>query len=256
MSGDREKIVKAALVIIGDEILSGRTRDANLSYLATWLNERGIRLDEVRVVPDDTDRIVEAVNICRKRFDYVFTTGGIGPTHDDITADAIARAFDVPLLYHPEAMTLLERHYATGDFTAARKRMARIPKGGELIDNPVSIAPGFQIENVFVLAGVPLIMRAMLRITWLISLWAAQPVVSQSLTVPMPESALADDLDRIAKANPHVQIGSYPYYREGRVGLNVVVRATDPDRVTSTIKAVIDAAKSHGVTPSRDSVAD
>lgn len=255
MSDDQEKIVKAALVIIGDEILSGRTQDANLGYLATWLNDRGIRLDEARVVPDDTDRIIEAVNACRKRFDYVFTTGGIGPTHDDITADAIARAFAVPLLYHPEAMKLLEGHYATGDFTAARKRMARIPKGGELIDNPVSIAPGFQIENVFVLAGVPLIMRAMLE-SLAHKLVGGAPVMSQSLTVPMPESALADDLDRIARACPKVQIGSYPYYREGRVGLNVVIRSTDPGLVKNAIDAVIEAAKNHGVTPRHDSLED
>ncbi len=250
MSDTKEKIVKAALVIIGDEILSGRTQDANLSYLATWLNERGVRLDEARVVPDVTERIIAAVNACRAQFDYVFTTGGIGPTHDDITADAIARAFDVPLEYHPEAMALMARQYATGDFTDARKRMARIPKGGDLIENPVSIAPGFQIENVFVLAGVPLIMRTMLDSLGH-KLVGGAPVVSQSISVPMPESALADDLARIAKARPSVQIGSYPYYREGRVGLNVVVRSTDEAEVKATIEDVESTVRSHGVTPNR-----
>ncbi len=248
MSDTQEKIVKAALVIIGDEILSGRTQDANLSYLAKWLNKRGIRLDEVRVIPDITERIVEAVNACRTRFDYVFTTGGIGPTHDDITADAIARAFDVPLEYNRDAMAMLQRHYATGDFTAARKRMARIPEGGELIDNPISIAPGFQIENVFVLAGVPLIMRTMLDSLGH-KLVGGDPVLSQSIAVPMPESALADDLARIAETYPSVQIGSYPYYRDGHVGLHVVVRSTSKTDIKTTIDAIETVVLKHGVTP-------
>ncbi|WP_281301713.1 MULTISPECIES: molybdopterin-binding protein [unclassified Iodidimonas] len=244
-------VVKAALIIIGDEILSGRTKDANLAYLAKWLNGEGIRLDEVRVIPDDTSRIVDHVNSCRRQFDYVFTTGGIGPTHDDITAESIAQAFAVPLHFHPEAMALLEAHYPPGEFTEARQRMARVPKGGSLIDNPVSVAPGFQIENVFVLAGVPLIMQSMLE-SIRHKLVGGLPMLSASLSVPVPESALAGDLGLIAKAHPDVQIGSYPYYREGRAGLHVVVRALDQALIDRALHEIEAAVRRFGAEPVRD----
>ncbi len=238
----------AALLIIGDEILSGRTRDANLPQLAEWLNARGVRLREVRVVPDLTETIVDAVNALRRAHDYLFTTGGIGPTHDDITADAIARAFDVPLTLHPEAFDLLAAHYPDGEFTPARQRMARVPEGGALIENPVSVAPGFRIGNVFVLAGVPQIMRAMLDSLAHEDAGGA-PMLSRSLGIPMPESAFAEDLAQLQAAHPDVQIGSYPYYREGRAGLHVVMRSTDLERLERLTGRVADAARSHGVEP-------
>ena len=154
-NSEEPSFVTAAVLVIGDEILSGRTQDTNSSYIATWLGERGIQLREIRVVPDVQDEIVDALNALRTRYDYVFTTGGIGPTHDDITADAVAAAFGVGIDFHPEAMAILDAHYPPGEFTEPRKRMARIPDGGELIENPVSKAPGFQIGNVFVMAGIP-----------------------------------------------------------------------------------------------------
>ncbi len=243
--------VTAALVIIGDEILSGRTRDANLPYLATWLNARGIGLGEVRIVPDRVAAIVEAVNALRARFDYVFTTGGIGPTHDDITAEAVAEAFGVPLEEHPDAIARLNAHYPPGGLTPARRRMARVPRGGTLIDNPVSIAPGFQIENVFVLAGVPEIMRVMLD-SLAHRLVGGAPMQAATLEIPMPESAFAGPLAEIAAARPAVAIGSYPYYREGRAGIHVVVRATDPAAIAEAVEAVAAAARDMGVEPRPD----
>ncbi|MFQ5346489.1 MAG: competence/damage-inducible protein A [Rhodothalassiaceae bacterium] len=248
MVGKKERQVTAALVVIGDEILSGRTRDANLAYLATWLNARGIGLGEARIVPDRMAAIIEAVNALRARFDYVFTTGGIGPTHDDITAQAIADAFGVPLEEHPDAIALLSAHYPPGGLTPARRRMARVPKGGTLIDNPVSIAPGFQIGNVFVLAGVPEIMRVMLD-SLAHRLVGGAPMQAATLEIPMPESAFAEPLAEIAAARPAVAIGSYPYYRKGRPGIHVVVRATDPAAITDAIDAVAAAARKMGVEP-------
>ncbi len=248
MTNSTNRQVTAALVIIGDEILSGRTRDANLPYLAIWLNERGIRLGEVRIVPDRMAAIVEAVNALRARFDYVFTTGGIGPTHDDITAEAIADAFGVPLEEHPEAIARLAAHYPPDGFTPARKRMARVPKGGTLIDNPVSIAPGFRVGNVFVLAGVPEIMRVMLDSLG-DSLVGGAPLRAATLEVPMPESAFAGPLADIAAARPEVEIGSYPYFRGGHAGIHVVVRSTDMEAIRAAIDAVAAAARDMGVEP-------
>lgn len=248
--GEQGRVVQAALVVIGDEILSGRTQDANIAGLARFLGDRGIRLTEVRIVPDVTERIIVAVNALRDAVDYLFTTGGIGPTHDDITADAIAKAFGVPLRHHPEALRRLGERYRPGEFTEARKRMARIPEGGELIDNPVSVAPGFRIGNVFVLAGVPAIMQSMLG-SLAHQLVGGDRLLSESLAIPMPESAFADDLAAIAGANPAAQIGSYPYYRDGRPGLHVVVRSTDPDLLARVMEAVAEAARGHGVEPSK-----
>ena len=229
--------VTAALLIIGDEILSGRTQDKNTSYIATWLNEIGVELSEVRVVPDDKARIVDGVNSLRTSYDYLFTTGGIGPTHDDITADCIAAAFDVPLLTHPVATNLLEKHYGADEFTDARRRMARIPDGGVLIDNPVSIAPGFQVENVFVMAGVPKIMQAMLeglrdRIK------GGRSVLSRTLTVYAPESRLADILGEKQGAHDDISIGSYPFFREGIIGTEVVIRSKDAQILNSIYEII------------------
>ena len=221
------RIWKAALLVIGDEILSGRTQDKNVAQVATWLNVQGIRLAEVRVVADDTAAIVEAVNALRARNDYLFTTGGIGPTHDDITVDAVAEAFGVGVVIHPEARAILERYYEPrGGLTEARLRMARVPEGAELIPNRMSGAPGIQIGNVYLMAGVPSITAGMLdALTG--TLEGGLPVLSQTIGSWVQESEVADLLRQTEQDHEGCAIGSYPFFREGRVGANFVVRSTD-----------------------------
>lgn len=221
------RIWTAALAVIGDEILSGRTQDKNVAQIAAWLNVQGIRLAEVRIVPDRTEAIVEAVNILRERNDYLFTTGGIGPTHDDITVDAIAEALGVPVDYHPHAVSVLEAYYADrGGLTETRKRMARVPRGADLIENRMSGAPGIKIGNIFIMAGVPHITAGMLdALTG--TLEGGLPVLSRTIGCWVAESEVADLLSKAEKAHEGVSIGSYPFFREGRVGANFVVRATD-----------------------------
>ena len=223
----QERIWTAALVVIGDEILSGRTQDSNVAQLATWLNVQGIRLAEVRVVPDVEAAIVEAVNALRARNDYLFTTGGIGPTHDDITVDAIAAALGVGVEHHPKAVAVLERYYETrGGLTEARKRMARVPAGADLIENKRSGAPGIRIGNIFVLAGVPQIAAGMLdALTG--TLEGGRPVVSRTLGCWVAESEVADLLRQTECDFAGVAIGSYPFFREGRTGANFVIRSSD-----------------------------
>ncbi len=234
-----ERIWTAALVVIGDEILSGRTQDKNIAQLATWLNVQGIRLAEVRVVPDVQAAIVEAVNALRARNDYLFTTGGIGPTHDDITVDAIAAALGVGVVVHPAARAILERHYAgRGGVTEARLRMARVPEGAGLIENRMSGAPGIRIGNVFVLAGVPHIAADMLAaLTG--TLEGGRPVLSRTVGAWVAESEIADMLREAERSHPGTAIGSYPFFREGRTGANLVIRATDQALVDACAEAVI-----------------
>jgi molybdenum cofactor synthesis domain-containing protein len=224
---DAERIWTAALVVIGDEILSGRTQDKNIAQLASWLNVQGIRLAEVRVVADRTEAIVEAVNTLRARNDYLFTTGGIGPTHDDITVDAIAVALGVAVEHHPDAMAILERYYATrGGLTETRARMARVPAGATLIQNRVSGAPGIHIANVFIMAGVPHITAGMLdALTG--TLAGGRPVISKTVGCWVAESEVADLLAATERAHEGVAIGSYPFFREGRTGANFVVRSPE-----------------------------
>ena len=224
---DSSRIWKAALLVIGDEILSGRTQDKNVAQVATWLNVQGIRLSEVRVVADDTAAIVEAVNALRARNDYLFTTGGIGPTHDDITVDAVAEAFGVGVVIHPEARAILERYYEPrGGLNEARLRMARVPEGAELIPNRMSGAPGIQIGNVYLMAGVPSITAGMLdALTG--TLEGGLPVLSQTIGSWVQESEIADLLRKTEQDHDGCAIGSYPFFREGRVGANFVVRSTD-----------------------------
>ena len=242
-----ERIWTAALVVIGDEILSGRTQDRNIAQLASWLNVQGIRLTEVRVVPDVQDAIVEAVNALRARNDYLFTTGGIGPTHDDITVDAIAAALGVPVVVHPEAHATLERYYAAkGGLTDARLRMARVPEGADLIPNRMSGAPGIRIGNVFVLAGVPHIAAGMLdALTG--TLEGGRPVLSRTIGCWSPESEVADLLRETEHAFTGVAIGSYPFFRDGRVGANFVVRATGQATVDACSEALIAALHAKGL---------
>ena len=219
------RIWTAALLVIGDEILSGRTQDRNIAQVATWLNVQGIRLGEVRVVADVEERIVEAVNALRQAHDYLFTTGGIGPTHDDITVDSIAAALGLGVVVHPEARAILERYYADkGGVTEARLRMARVPDGAELIRNTLSGAPGIRLGNILILAGVPHICAGMLdALTG--TLEGGRPLVSVTIGAWAAESEVADLLRETEQAHEGIAIGSYPFFKQGRVGANFVVRS-------------------------------
>jgi molybdenum cofactor synthesis domain-containing protein len=218
--------MKAALIIIGNEILSGRTKDKNLAYLAEWLNEIGIQLYEVRVIRDDEDEIIDCVNLLRKKFDYVFTTGGIGPTHDDITTESIAKAFDVELETNPEALKILQGYYKKGDLNEARLKMTLLPIGAELVENPVTKAPGFKMDNVFVMAGIPSIMQGMLEGAR-VFLETGTKMSSKSIDVFMPESFVATELSQIQDNYLNVEIGSYPFNKDGKFGTSLVMRSTD-----------------------------
>lgn len=226
----------AAMLVIGDEILSGRTRDANMHHLAQALAGRGIRLREVRIVPDEHDRIVAAVNDLRAGYDHLFTSGGIGPTHDDITADAVAAAFGVPIAIREDARAILAAHYQrTGlELNAARLRMARIPEGATLIDNPISAAPGFSLGNVHVMAGVPAIFQAMVA-SLLPTLSGGDPLLSQSLDVNRGEGEIAAALGELAARYPDLAFGSYPWQRNGVFGTQIVVRGTDGARLDAAM---------------------
>ena len=245
-----ERIWTAALVVIGDEILSGRTQDKNIAQVALWLNDQGIRLTEVRVVPDDLDRIGAAEKELRAAHDYLFTTGGIGPTHDDITVDAIAAAFGVPVVEHPAARKVLEDYYRDrpGGLTPARLRMARVPEGSELLANPSSGAPGIKMGNVYIMAGVPGITAAMLA-AMTGTLEGGQPVVSVTIGARAPESDVADLLRETEAANPGVAIGSYPFFKEGRYGANFVIRSADGDLARSTGKQLSERLREAGFDP-------
>jgi molybdenum cofactor synthesis domain-containing protein len=238
----------AAVLIIGNEILSGRTQDTNLNHIATTLTKRGIRLAEARVVPDIEDEIVAAVRALSVRYTYVFTTGGIGPTHDDITVDAIAKAFGRPVIIHPEARRRLTAHYGEGKVTPGRLRMARTPEGAELVDNPVSGAPGIKLENVFIMAGVPAIMRAM--IDHIAPTLAGGPVVlARSVSCLIGESVFAEQLGAIQAAHPDVDIGSYPWFRSGKFGVSLVARGTDPTVLDTVIGEISTMIRSLGGEP-------
>jgi molybdenum cofactor synthesis domain-containing protein len=241
-----ERIWTAAVLVIGDEILSGRTQDLNVAQIASWLNVQGIRMREVRIVPDVEDEIVDALKALRARYDYVFTTGGIGPTHDDITVDAVAKALDVPVVIHPDARAILERYYQTrGGLTEARLRMARVPQGAELIPNRMSGAPGIQYENIFVMAGVPHITAGMLdALTG--TLEGGAPVLSHSIGAWAPESEIADVLRAAERAHDGVSIGSYPFFREGRTGANFVARSTDAGVLAICVAALTRAIEDAG----------
>ena len=229
MASDR--IFTAALVVIGDEILSGRTEDRNVAAVGRWLNLQGIRLDEVRMVPDRIEPIAAAVNALRNVHDYLFTTGGIGPTHDDITVDAIAAALGVDVFVHPRARAILESYYRErGGVTEARLRMARVPDGAELIENVATGAPGIRIGNIYMLAGIPRVASMMLE-ALSGTLAGGRPLLSRTIGCWVAESEVADLLRETEAAHPDCQIGSYPLFREGRAGANFVIRATDAARL-------------------------
>jgi molybdenum cofactor synthesis domain-containing protein len=241
-----DRIWTAALVVIGDEILSGRTHDRNIAQVASWLQVQGIRLMEVRVVPDVEGRIAEAVNALRAAHDYLFTTGGIGPTHDDITVDSVARALGLPVVIHPEARRILEAYYATrGGVTDARLRMARVPEGADLIPNRMSGAPGIRIGNVYMMAGVPHIAAQMLdSLTG--TLEGGEPLLTETIGCWVAESEVADLLREIEKGHRECQLGSYPFFREGRTGANFVIRSTDADALRSCVDTLCEALAEAG----------
>ncbi|MEX0590975.1 MAG: molybdopterin-binding protein [Xanthobacteraceae bacterium] len=237
MAEGNGQVVTAGVLVIGDEILSGRTKDRNIGYIAELLTNIGIDLKEVRVVADDETAIVEALNVLRSRYDYVFTTGGIGPTHDDITADSVAKAFGVPIDYDPRAVALLKARFP-GELNEARMRMTRIPAGADLVPNKVSVAPGFRLGNVFVMAGVPAIMQAMLD-EIAPRLETGVKMLAETIRADAREGDVGTELGEIARAHPEVSIGSYPFFDEARgPNTNIVVRARDPETLAAAKRAV------------------
>ena len=244
-----KRIWTAGLAVIGDEILSGRTQDKNIAQVATWLNAQGIRLAEVRVVPDVEQRIIEAVDALRQSYDYCFTTGGIGPTHDDITVDAVAKALGVPVVIHPAARATLERYYLDkGGLNEGRLRMARVPEGAELIENKMSGAPGIRLGNLFLMAGVPHITAGMLD-ALSGALEGGKPLVSVTVGAFAPESEVADILRQAEASTEGISIGSYPFFKEGRVGSNFVIRSEDGDQAKIVADALADKLAEVGYQP-------
>jgi molybdenum cofactor synthesis domain-containing protein len=240
--------VTAALLIIGNEILSGRTQDANLQYIAKGLGDIGVRLREVRVIPDVDEVIVETLNTCRAAYDYVFTTGGIGPTHDDITATAVARAFGLRIERNAQAVAIMDAQYEHGQLNEARLKMADMPVGSELVLNPVSGAPGFRVENVYVMAGVPGIMRAMFD-EIKNELRGGPPMLSRAVTTNLPEGAIAEGLGALQERYPNIDIGSYPFYRKRCFGVSLVLRGIDAEvlaRATTEALALVESLGGEG----------
>jgi molybdenum cofactor synthesis domain-containing protein len=245
-----QKTITACLVIIGNEILSGRTQDKNLAHLALKLNEVGVQLREVRVIPDIEETIITTINAVRVQYDYIFTTGGIGPTHDDITSASIAKAFGVAIHRHPAAEAILRAHYTPEQINEARLKMADIPMGAELLDNPVSSAPGFHIGNVYVMAGVPRIMQAMLDAI-IPTLRGGAPVLSVSVTTDLPEGTIAEGLTAIQNRYMDIDIGSYPMYKMGEMSTTLVLRSPDTARnaaAADEIRALIAASGGKEIT--------
>ena len=243
-----QETVTACVLIIGNEILSGRIQDANLAHLAQGLNEVGVRLREARIVPDDPAAIVATVNEVRSKFDYVFTTGGIGPTHDDITAECIAAAFGVKLIVHPEARRLLETHYPPGAINEARLRMARMPEGSELLLNPISRAPGFRIGNVYVMAGVPQVMQATFS-ELKHRLRGGAKMLSRAVSCGLGEGTIAAGLAALQERYPDLEIGSYPYFRRSDFGTTLVIRGTEPERLAAAVAELTALIRTLGGVP-------
>ena len=222
--------VNAAILIIGNEILSGRTQDTNTSTLATWLNSIGVKVTEVRVVPDEEDIIVDNLNFFRKTYDYVFTTGGIGPTHDDITAQSVAKAFGKKYEIHKEAFKILESYYKRGEFNEGRQKMVWMPSDAELILNPTSGAPGFSVDNVFCLPGVPSILKSMLG-GLKNKIVGGEPILSHTISLRTVESEIANSLTKVQKENKDVEIGSYPFFHAGKLGVSIVLRSENQSKI-------------------------
>ena len=234
--------VNAAILIIGNEILSGRTQDTNTSTLATWLNSIGVKVNEVRVIPDVEKTIIDTINVLREENNYVFTTGGIGPTHDDITASSVSKAFGVKYEIHKEAYKILEAYYKTGEFNEGRQRMVWMPEKAELILNPTSGAPGFSIENVFCLPGVPSIMKSMLG-GLKNKIVGGEPILSQTLSLRTVESEIAQSLTKVQNDNKDVEIGSYPFFLVGKLGVSIVIRSENQSKIDICNSQILDFIK-------------
>ena len=227
-----KKEILAGIIIIGNEILSGRTKDTNTSCLALWLNSIGVKVKEVRVIPDDEETIVNTVNKLRKELDYIFTSGGIGPTHDDITAQSISKAFNLNYEIHPEGYKILEAYYKPGEFNEGRQKMIWMPKNAKLILNPTSGAPGFSVENVFCLPGVPSILKSMLG-GLTNDIVGGEPILSKTISLNTVESEIASSLTKVQNDNQDVEIGSYPFFHAGKLGVSIVIRSSKKDRIDS-----------------------
>ena len=236
----------AAILIIGNDILSGRTRDNNTSTLATWLNSLGVKFEEVRVIPDVEETIVKSVNLLRKNHSYVFTSGGIGPTHDDITSESISKAFKLPYEKHEEGYKILESYYKPGEFNDGRQKMIWMPKGAKLILNPTSGAPGFYVENVFVLPGVPSILKSMLG-GLKNEIIGGKPILSKTISLRTFESHIADSLTNVQNKFYDIEIGSYPFFQAGQLGVSVVIRSDDKDKINKCSHDILEFVKSKNI---------
>ena len=236
----------AAILIIGNEILSGRTQDTNTSTLATWLNSLGVKVEEVRVIPDVEETIVRSVNLLRKNYSYVFTSGGIGPTHDDITSESISKAFKLPYEKHEEGYKILESYYKPGEFNEGRQKMIWMPKGAKLILNPTSGAPGFYVENVFVLPGVPSILKSMLG-GLKNEIIGGKPILSKTISLRTFESHIADSLTNVQNKFYDIEIGSYPFFQAGQLGVSVVIRSDDKDKINKCSHDILEFVKSKNI---------
>lgn len=238
----KKKNIHAAILIIGNEILSGRTKDINTSTLALWLNSMGVKISEVRIIPDIEEIIVNTLNLLRKSNDYVFTTGGIGPTHDDITAQSVSKAFNKKYEIHAEAFKILEAYYKTGEFNQGRQKMVWMPAGAKLILNPTSGAPGFSVENVFCLPGVPSILKSMIgglkdRII------GGEPILSQTISLNTVESEIAESLTKVQNNNQDIEIGSYPFFHAGKLGVSIVIRSESKSKIDKCASQILDFVK-------------
>ena len=233
-----KKIYKSAIIIIGNEILSGRTQDTNTSTLAIWLNSIGVNVAEVRVIPDDEKIIVDTLNLLRSTYDYVFTTGGIGPTHDDITAQSVAKAFGLSYTVHKDAFKILEAYYQPGEFNKGRQKMAWMPENAKLILNPTSGAPGFSVENVFSLPGVPSILKSMLG-GLTNSIVGGEPIKSLTISLKTVESEIANSLTKVQNNNKDVEIGSYPFFHAGKLGVSIVIRSEDQSKIDNCSSQIL-----------------
>ena len=236
---ENKKEINAAIIIIGNEVLSGRTKDLNTSTISIWLNSLGIFVKEVRIIPDVEKTIIENVNELRNKFNYVFTTGGIGPTHDDITAESVSKAFNLEYGFHNEAFSILEKYYDPGEFNDGRQKMAKMPTTANLILNPTSGAPGFYVENVFCLPGVPSILKSMIGGLDNV-LVGGDPVLSKTINLRTYESEIAESLTNVQNNNKDVEIGSYPFFRQGKLGVSIVLRSVNQNKINICSSQILD----------------
>ena len=234
--------VNAAIIIIGNEILSGRTQDINTGTLATWLNSLGVKVGEVRVIPDKQEKIIDTVNVLRKKYDYIFTTGGIGPTHDDITAQSVAEAFNLKYEIHKEGFKILESYYKPGEFNEGRQKMIWMPKNANLILNPTSGAPGFSVENVFCLPGVPSILKSMLG-GLKNKIIGGEPIISHTISLRTVESEIANSISKVQNQNDDVEIGSYPFFHAGKLGVSIVLRSESQSKIDICNSQILEIVK-------------